>query len=68
MAGLLVIHIAAALAILMVTTLYITRQGGLPLIGFAIGMAIFSRFDMTERDHAKIRAEIDARRSDIMAR
>jgi GPH family glycoside/pentoside/hexuronide:cation symporter len=36
-------------------------MGGIPMIGFAIGMTVFSRFDMTQADHAEIRAEIDAR-------
>jgi Na+/melibiose symporter-like transporter len=37
-------------------------MGGLPMIGYGIGMAIFSRFDLKRAEHARIRAEIDARR------
>jgi Na+/melibiose symporter-like transporter len=37
-------------------------MGGLPMIGFAIGMAVFSRFDLKRAEHGRIRAEIDARR------
>lgn len=36
-------------------------MGGLPLIGYSIGIAIFSRFDLKAAEHARIRAEIDAR-------
>lgn len=38
-------------------------MGGLPMIGYAIGMALFSRFDLSRAEHARIRAEIDGRRS-----
>jgi len=37
-------------------------MGGLPMIGYGIGMAIFSRFDLKRAEHARIRGEIDARR------
>ncbi|NNL66110.1 MAG: MFS transporter [Myxococcales bacterium] len=36
--------------------------GGLPLLGFGLGMALFTRFDLSEQEHARIRREIDARR------
>jgi GPH family glycoside/pentoside/hexuronide:cation symporter len=36
-------------------------MGGLPLIGYVIGIALFSRFDLKQAEHARIRAAIDAR-------
>ncbi len=37
-------------------------MGGLPVVGYGIGMALFSRFDLKRAEHTRIRAEIDARR------
>ena len=36
-------------------------MGGVPLVGYAIGAALFSRFGLTEAEHARIRGELDAR-------
>ena len=36
-------------------------MGGLPLIGYGIGIALFSRFDLKKAEHARIRTEIDGR-------
>jgi len=35
--------------------------GGMPLIGYAIGSLLFSRFSLSEAEHARIRRELDAR-------
>ncbi len=35
-------------------------MGGLPLICFWVGAAIFTRCDLTESEHARIRAALDA--------
>jgi GPH family glycoside/pentoside/hexuronide:cation symporter len=35
--------------------------GGMPLVGYAIGAFAFSRFSLSEADHARIRHELDAR-------
>jgi GPH family glycoside/pentoside/hexuronide:cation symporter len=37
--------------------------GGMPLVGFAVGFLLFTRFDLSEAEHARIRAELDARGS-----
>jgi len=36
-------------------------MGGMPLIGYAIGSLLFSRFSLSEDEHARIRRELDAR-------
>ncbi len=36
-------------------------MGGLPVVGYVTGMLVFRRFDFSEADHRRIRAEIDAR-------
>jgi GPH family glycoside/pentoside/hexuronide:cation symporter len=36
-------------------------MGGAPLIGYAIGSALFARFSFSAADHARVRAELDAR-------
>jgi len=36
-------------------------MGGLPIIGFAIGALGFTRFKLSEQEHARIRAELDRR-------
>ena len=36
-------------------------MGGLPMLGYAIGAAAFARFDLSEAEHARIRADLDAR-------
>ncbi len=36
-------------------------MGGFPLVCYAIGAIAFSRFRLTESEHARIRAELDAR-------
>jgi Na+/melibiose symporter-like transporter len=38
-------------------------MGTVPLASFALGAAIFWGFRLTEEEHARIRAEFDARRS-----
>jgi GPH family glycoside/pentoside/hexuronide:cation symporter len=35
--------------------------GGMPVIGYAIGSLLFSRFSLTEAEHGRIRGELDAR-------
>ncbi|MEM9176464.1 MAG: MFS transporter, partial [Myxococcota bacterium] len=45
-------------------TTMVVLMGGFPLVCFLIGAAIFSRFDLTEAEHARIRAELDARAAD----
>jgi GPH family glycoside/pentoside/hexuronide:cation symporter len=35
--------------------------GGMPLLGYAIGALAFSRFSLSEDDHARVRRELDAR-------
>lgn len=36
-------------------------MGGAPLVGYAIGSLVFSRFSFSQADHARVRAELDAR-------
>jgi len=36
-------------------------MGGMPVIGYAIGALLFSRFSLSEAEHARIRRELDAR-------
>ncbi|MCA9510104.1 MAG: glycoside-pentoside-hexuronide (GPH):cation symporter [Myxococcota bacterium] len=36
-------------------------NGGLPILGYGIGGAAFLRYSLDEREHARIRAELDAR-------
>ncbi len=36
-------------------------MGGAPLIGYAIGSVLFSRFTFSAADHARVRSELDAR-------
>jgi Na+/melibiose symporter-like transporter len=36
-------------------------MGGAPLIGYTIGSLFFSRFRFSAADHARVRAELDAR-------
>jgi len=45
------------------TTLWTIRliAGGAPMVCLLIGMTLFSRFSLDSREHARIRAEIDAR-------
>jgi GPH family glycoside/pentoside/hexuronide:cation symporter len=35
--------------------------GGMPLLGYGIGMLAFARFPLSEAEHARIRRELDAR-------
>jgi glycoside/pentoside/hexuronide:cation symporter, GPH family len=35
--------------------------GGMPLLGYAVGALAFSRFSLSEADHALVRRELDAR-------
>jgi GPH family glycoside/pentoside/hexuronide:cation symporter len=37
--------------------------GGVPLVGFTLGFLLFTRFSFSEAEHARIRAELDARGS-----
>lgn len=39
----------------------ILLMGGFPLICFSIGAIAFTRFSLTEEEHARLRAELDAR-------
>jgi Na+/melibiose symporter-like transporter len=39
----------------------IVLMGGFPLVCYLIGAAAFSRFSLTESEHARIRSELDAR-------
>ena len=36
-------------------------MGGVPMVGYAIGSLAFTRFRLSEAEHARIRAELDAR-------
>ncbi|HEY8122801.1 MAG TPA: MFS transporter [Myxococcota bacterium] len=36
-------------------------MGGAPLVGYAIGALVFSRFSFSHAEHARVRAELDAR-------
>ena len=36
-------------------------MGGAPLVGYAIGSLLFSRFTFSAADHARVRSELDAR-------
>ena len=38
-------------------------MGGMPVIGFAVGIAAFTRFRLTRAEHERIRGEIEARAS-----
>ena len=51
-----------------VKTTMIVLMGGFPLVCFAVGALLFSRFDLTEAEHARIRAELDARAAADTAR
>ena len=42
-------------------TTMIVLMGVFPLVCYLIGAALFSRFDLTESEHARIRGELDAR-------
>jgi Na+/melibiose symporter-like transporter len=39
-------------------------MGGIPMIGYGVGSLLFSRFGLSETEHARIRAELDARSRD----
>jgi Na+/melibiose symporter-like transporter len=36
-------------------------KGGFPLVCYSIGVIAFSRFRLTEREHVRIRTELDVR-------
>jgi Na+/melibiose symporter-like transporter len=38
--------------------------GGVPFIGYAIGVVLFARFDLSEAEHRRIREELDQRARD----
>ena len=38
-------------------------MAGVPVVGFAVGAAIFTRFTLSEQEHARIRAALDANSS-----
>ena len=44
-----------------VQTTMVALMGGFPLVCYLIGAAFFTRFSLTEAEHARIRAELDAR-------
>jgi Na+/melibiose symporter-like transporter len=44
-----------------VKTWILLLTGAMPLTGYVIGALAFSRFELTESLHARIRAELDAR-------
>jgi GPH family glycoside/pentoside/hexuronide:cation symporter len=39
----------------------VVLMGGFPLVCYLFGAAVFSRFELSESEHARIRAELDAR-------
>jgi GPH family glycoside/pentoside/hexuronide:cation symporter len=39
----------------------VSLMGGAPMVGYAIGCLVFSRFSFSQADHARVRAELDAR-------
>lgn len=45
----------------LVNTTMIVLMGGFPLVCYLVGAALFLRFDLSEAEHARIRAELDAR-------
>lgn len=47
-----------------VKTTMVVLMGGFPLVCYAIGAALFSRFSLTEAEHARIRLALDERRAD----
>jgi GPH family glycoside/pentoside/hexuronide:cation symporter len=42
----------------------IWMMGGIPLVGYSVAAIVFSRFSLTEREHAIIRHELDQRALD----
>ncbi len=48
----------------LVNTTMIVLMGGFPLVCYLVGAALFSRFSLTESEHARIRIELDARQAD----
>jgi GPH family glycoside/pentoside/hexuronide:cation symporter len=42
--------------------------GGMPLLGYAVGALAFTRFSLSESDHARVRRELDARSASAPAR
>jgi len=45
----------------------VVLMGGFPLVCYLIGAATFSRFDLSESEHARIRAELDERNAESSA-
>jgi GPH family glycoside/pentoside/hexuronide:cation symporter len=39
----------------------VTLMGGAPMVGYALGCSVFSRFSFSQADHVRVRAELDAR-------
>ena len=52
----------------LVNTTMIVLMGGFPLVCYLLGALLFSRFNLTEAEHARIRGELDARLRDDAAR
>ncbi len=46
-----------------VTSTMVWIMAGVPLVGYAIGSVFFTRFNLSEAEHGRIRAELDARAS-----
>ncbi len=42
-------------------------MGGFPLVCYSIGAVVFSRYSLTEHEHTRIRAELDAREGEPIA-
>ncbi len=45
----------------LVQTTMLALMGGCPLVCYLLGAIAFARFSLTEVEHARIRAELDAR-------
>lgn len=52
----------------LVNTTMIVLMGGFPLVCYLLGALLFSRFNLTEAEHARIRGELDARLRDDATR
>ena len=39
----------------------IALAGGVPMAGYALGALVFTRFELSEAEHGRIRAELDVR-------
>ena len=48
----------------LVRTTMVALMGGAPLVCYLLGAIAFSRFSLSEAEHARIRGELDARAAD----